>query len=449
MPLTVPPIIAKAWGWGSAVTKGLFNTIPDGSASPIASFEDGFTLLNATTLAGGGVPPVEGDFNGLLRLLLAHSEFSNKGGLFPFQAGVSTAIGGYPSKTVLISNDGASCYVSLVDSNTHDFNSDPSSIGQFWAPWAGVAAGNGKYAIDSGAPVTATTFTGTINTATLTTPLVMTVSAVATGSLTVGQVISGAGIRTGTYIVNQLTGAAGGTGTYTVSLPHFGTVLTATAITGQTVNAPIVALNPPVTANAKGQVVTFKALTTNTGAITLNIGGGATAVKQSNGTALYAGMIQAGNLYTVVYDAITGFFWLVDSQESYQEGIWTPVVTGLVIDSGSADRLQTLGSYIKIGHLIFWTAFVGSADIGTPVAFHAVYPTVALSGIPTATGGAGVDAVIGFQWNTGLGGAEPQVKMITQWSNVGTLTLSAFPNNSPAGELRLFGVTINRLSMNG
>lgn len=54
-------------------------------------------------------------------------------------------------------------------------------------------------------------FTASISTTT------MTVSAVASGTLYPSMLISGTGVTAGTYIVSQLTGAAGGTGTYTVS----------------------------------------------------------------------------------------------------------------------------------------------------------------------------------------------------------------------------------------
>lgn len=55
-------------------------------------------------------------------------------------------------------------------------------------------------------------FTATISTTT------MTVSAVANGALAVGELVNGAGVAPGTQILAQLTGSAGSTGTYTVSV---------------------------------------------------------------------------------------------------------------------------------------------------------------------------------------------------------------------------------------
>jgi hypothetical protein len=61
--------------------------------------------------------------------------------------------------------------------------------------------------------VSAVSVTGYIGPATTT----MTVSSVASGTLAPGMVLTGSGVTTGTYIVNQLTGTSGGAGTYTVS----------------------------------------------------------------------------------------------------------------------------------------------------------------------------------------------------------------------------------------
>lgn len=66
-------------------------------------------------------------------------------------------------------------------------------------------------------------FTGSIATTTLT------VSAISAGSIYPSMQISGTGVTAGTRIVAQLTGTAGGTGTYTVSTSQ---TVTSTAMTG-------------------------------------------------------------------------------------------------------------------------------------------------------------------------------------------------------------------------
>jgi hypothetical protein len=67
------------------------------------------------------------------------------------------------------------------------------------------------------------TFTGSIATTTLT------VSAISAGTILPGMVITGTGVTANTYIVTQLTGTAGSTGTYQVSISQ---TVSSTTITG-------------------------------------------------------------------------------------------------------------------------------------------------------------------------------------------------------------------------
>ena len=67
------------------------------------------------------------------------------------------------------------------------------------------------------------TFTGSIATTTLT------VSAISSGTILPGMVITGTGVTANTYIVTQLTGSAGSTGTYQVSISQ---TVSSTTITG-------------------------------------------------------------------------------------------------------------------------------------------------------------------------------------------------------------------------
>ena len=82
--------------------------------------------------------------NGILYEITAHLTYLNAGGQYWFDADFASKIGGYPLGAVLQSNDGKSSYVSIVDNNTTDFNSDPSSIGTSWLPWAGEGASSGS-----------------------------------------------------------------------------------------------------------------------------------------------------------------------------------------------------------------------------------------------------------------------------------------------------------------
>lgn len=75
----------------------------------------------------------------------------------------------------------------------------------------------GAIAAVSSTSVTASIAAPAANT---TQPSVMTVTVVGSGTLRVGGVLSGSGVVTGTTIVAQLTGTAGGVGTYTVDIPQ-------------------------------------------------------------------------------------------------------------------------------------------------------------------------------------------------------------------------------------
>lgn len=105
--------------------------------SGAASYTDGFPPLTRTPIAAGGIPPKGLDMNGVLYDVSAHTVFQNAGGQYRFDAELAAAIGGYPKGVVLQSDDGLSSYVSLVDDNHGDFNTDPSVIGVSWAPYSG------------------------------------------------------------------------------------------------------------------------------------------------------------------------------------------------------------------------------------------------------------------------------------------------------------------------
>lgn len=123
------------------------------------------------------------------------------------------------------------------------------SGGDFWAEFtAGAAIGVPVYAnpttgaastssgggniltpffVDTTVPIDASV------TASIAATNVMTVSAVGSGVLAVGQFLSGTGIPANTQITAQLTGTAGGTGTYATNLYAVVTSTTVTATQGQ------------------------------------------------------------------------------------------------------------------------------------------------------------------------------------------------------------------------
>lgn len=74
------------------------------------------------------------------------------------------------------------------------------------------------------APATAISMTGSI------TGNVLTITAVSTGTMVPGAILTGSGVATGTQVTAQLTGTAGGIGTYSVNIPD--QAVTSTTIGG-------------------------------------------------------------------------------------------------------------------------------------------------------------------------------------------------------------------------
>lgn len=75
-------------------------------------------------------------------------------------------------------------------------------------------------------------------------------------------------------------------------------------------NAYVVTANPPIADYVDGLHVSFKVTNSNDAASTLNAGGGAADIKRNDGSAVQSGDLMAGSIYTVVYDATSGDFYL-------------------------------------------------------------------------------------------------------------------------------------------
>jgi len=122
MTLTTPTLISQPFRSTAGPHAGLINAIPQASASPAASFADGFPLATMTPLAAGGVPPSGADMNGILNLITKFQAWVNAGGQWPFSGTLAAAIGGYPKGAMLQLNDGVTLVVSTASGNTQDPN---------------------------------------------------------------------------------------------------------------------------------------------------------------------------------------------------------------------------------------------------------------------------------------------------------------------------------------
>lgn len=122
--------------FGREATPDMINDIPDypNPTDPnAASWEQGFPYVTTIPLAAGGLPPQGQDFNGVLRDITQHIVHQNKGGMYKFNDIIVSA-GGYPKGSILLSDDGLTLYVSVIDENKVNFNT-----GEYSGSWIAIA----------------------------------------------------------------------------------------------------------------------------------------------------------------------------------------------------------------------------------------------------------------------------------------------------------------------
>jgi hypothetical protein len=130
MPVTIPTPITRPFA-ETAGASFIEYPIPDVTADPArADFQSGFKPQSMTPIVAGGTPPYGQDVNGILKQLSESALMSTAGQLWPYNATVATAIGGYAKGAVLSMADGTGFWISLVTANTDD----PDAGSSQWAP---------------------------------------------------------------------------------------------------------------------------------------------------------------------------------------------------------------------------------------------------------------------------------------------------------------------------
>lgn len=125
--LTNPQAIAQPWATG-----GDKATLPETSSSAgVASLNEGIPFECSLPISGGGAYVRRTDVNALGYLTTSLNFFLQNGGSFTYDAGVATAIGGYPAGAILryTDSDGnVSIVRSMINNNTNNFVTDPTKI---------------------------------------------------------------------------------------------------------------------------------------------------------------------------------------------------------------------------------------------------------------------------------------------------------------------------------
>lgn len=141
--------ITEFWG-ASANPATITLPVPNtSSGSPgRASFDTGFPLACFQSIDSGGTPPSGEDFNGGLYMLSQYAAAMQSGqAIVGYDAGTSTALGGYPKNAILSKATGVGFWVSTVDANT----SDPDTAGSNWQDFSITPSGSVSDAPTAGA----------------------------------------------------------------------------------------------------------------------------------------------------------------------------------------------------------------------------------------------------------------------------------------------------------
>lgn len=91
-----------------------------------ASYEQGFPPVTMILKSAGGLPPKGQDMNQILYELSSLCRWMSSGALNSFDPSFSSSIGGYPKASVVVGDNGATIFISQVDGNTNNPNSNQS-----------------------------------------------------------------------------------------------------------------------------------------------------------------------------------------------------------------------------------------------------------------------------------------------------------------------------------
>lgn len=113
------------------------NDIPNkrqaGQPPEQADWDGGFPPVTMQPLETGGIAPQGFDFNGIFYTLSSNLVFLGRGERYQFDAAVTD---GYPKNAIIMSNDGAKEFQSIVDKNKNDPNKNTTG----WKIYAGVGS---------------------------------------------------------------------------------------------------------------------------------------------------------------------------------------------------------------------------------------------------------------------------------------------------------------------
>lgn len=241
-------------------------------------------------------------------------------------------------------------------------------------------------------------------------------------------------------------------------------------------NAYVVALDPAITAYTDGMTVRVKAVNANTGASTLNAGGGVVALTTDDGGALADGDIAAGSIFTATFVQSATKFYItsivqseldaryaklaglitqvfstaalttaglfdisgasagqikfpstqnpsadVNTLDDYEEGNWTPILAA----TGATFNYVSEGRYTKIGRLVMAQGYVDTAANPTGTVTNGAY----ISGFPFANNAGGYGSPLNFGLREYLTQAAGGLELMSMLPNGATIAQLSFSTN--------------------
>lgn len=138
----------------NGLRENLPNTTPAGDNT--ASYNSGFPPITMTLKSAGGLPPKGQDMNQILYELSSLSRWASAGAFNKYDSTFATAVGGYPKQSIIVSDDGATLFISTIDDNLNN----PNSVSTGWISLADTIskangamqkAQNGADIVDKGA----------------------------------------------------------------------------------------------------------------------------------------------------------------------------------------------------------------------------------------------------------------------------------------------------------
>lgn len=205
----LPAFLTKLWSQNNAS----YRTEIPVNASPTpgrASFDQGFPVENFTP---GGVPFFGTDLQGALYSASAWGQAYQSGACYPYNAGFSAAIGGYPKGAIIAKASGIGHWVNNTDANT----TDPDAGGAGWVELS-IPIGTTYFVGNAGG--TANALTATLSSGTIVDGFTIVVDALfantatnPTMNLTIGGTAQGAKVIVGRDGVSPIAiGAIKGAG---------------------------------------------------------------------------------------------------------------------------------------------------------------------------------------------------------------------------------------------